>query len=116
MPEPPSIPTAISEPTHVIRPTTPKERIEAIDILRGFALFGILLVNSSHDVAWHFLFEVQWPGILDRTAWWLVHFLASNKFQAVFSFLFGLGFAIQIGGAEKRGTPFFTMYGRRLLV
>ena len=99
-----------------IGPVRPQERIEVIDILRGFALFGILLVNSSHDAPWDFLFEEQWPGILDRTTWWLVHFFGSNKFKALFSLLFGLGFAIQIGRAEKRGAPFFTMYGRRLLI
>ncbi len=55
-----------SIPQPVMGPVRPKERIEVIDILRGFALFGVLLVNSSHDVSWDFLLEEQWPGILDR--------------------------------------------------
>ncbi len=99
-----------------MRPIAAKERIETIDILRGFALFGVLLVNSSHDVSWHFLLEEQWPGIFDRAAWWLVHFLGSNKFQALFSFLFGLGFTIQMRRAEGRGASFLPVYSRRLLV
>ena len=46
MPEQASIPTAIGEPAAVLRPVPARERIEIIDILRGFALFGVILVNT----------------------------------------------------------------------
>ncbi len=34
-----------SHPQVIFRPTNPKERIIQINILRGFAMFGVLLVN-----------------------------------------------------------------------
>ncbi len=45
MPEPTPIATAIAEPTPVMGPIRVRERIEVLDILRGFALFGVLLMN-----------------------------------------------------------------------
>ena len=50
----------------------------------------------------------------ERAAEWLVDFLGSGKFNAMFSFLFGVGFTIQLSRAEARGTPFLATYLRRL--
>ncbi len=47
MPEQPPVPAAIGEPTPVLGPVRPQERIETIDILRGFALFGVILARIS---------------------------------------------------------------------
>lgn len=79
-------------------PTAGGERIAVIDALRGFALFGILLVNMQ-------IFSTPWfdrgasallfPGPLDRAAEWLIRFLAEGKFIALFAFLFGLGIQLQ---------------------
>lgn len=102
-------------PAPTIGPVLPGERIEVIDILRGWAIFGILLVNISHDVGWDYLLAKQWQGTVDRIAWTLVDIFGSGKFYTLFSFLFGLGFALQMGRAESRGAPFFPVYRRRLL-
>ena len=40
----------------------------------------------------------------------------SGKFITIFSFLFGLGFAVQIGRAEHRGASIIPLYRRRLAV
>ncbi len=106
----------MSESKPTIGPVRPKDRIEVIDILRGFALFGVLLVIMSNDQPWWFLFESQWTGMADRAAYHLVEFFAQEKFYTLFSFLFGLGFAIQMGRAESRGVRFFPLYSRRLFV
>jgi uncharacterized protein len=47
---------------------------------------------------------------------WFIAFFAEDRFHALYSFLFGLGFALQLGRAEQRGVPFFSVYRRRLLV
>ncbi len=48
-----------------------------------------------------FLFAKLWSGRTDITALELVHFFGDDKFRTLFSFLFGLGFAIQIGRAVQ---------------
>ena len=87
MREQPSIPTAISEPTNVIRPTTPAERIQVIDILRGWAIFGILVVNMLH-VSGYALFRESWTGSIDEAVAWSIQFFFRIKFVTLFSALF----------------------------
>lgn len=99
-------------------PTQPNERVEVIDILRGFALFGILLVNMMY-FAWPVYTEVigtPWTHPLDKAASWFVSFFAAGKFFTLFSFLFGLGLAVQMQRAEARGVAIVPLYLRRLLI
>lgn len=96
-----------------IGPALGQERIEAVDILRGVAILGILIVNMG-------LFSS--PGdppaqtAVDGTVDRLILFVAQEKFKALFSFLFGLGLAVQMLRAEGRGAPFLPLYARRLCV
>ncbi|MCX7839949.1 MAG: DUF418 domain-containing protein [Anaerolineae bacterium] len=102
-----------------LTPTQPSERIQVIDVLRGFALLGILLVNMDLFARPGFTImlplEATASGI-ERVAHWLVRFLAEGKFYSLFSFLFGLGFAMQMIRGEERGAPVGWTYVRRLLV
>lgn len=114
MREQPSIPTAISEPTNVIRPTTPAERILVIDILRGWAIFGILVVNMLH-VSGYALFRENWTGSIDEAVAWSIQFFFRIKFVTLFSALFGLGFFLQAIRGESREINVIPLYLRRLL-
>ncbi len=96
-------------------PTRPKERIDVIDILRGWAIFGILVVNMMVFAADYLPKAELWPGLGDRTAVYLIRFFGATKFWTLFSFLFGLGFALQLERAKARGVRFFPVYRRRLL-
>jgi len=104
-------------PAPGIGPVPPTERIEVIDVLRGWAVLGILVVNmeifSGPDTP---LREELWTGTAERVTAQLILFLAESKFWTLFSFLFGLGFALQIGRAEARSVPFLPFYVRRLSV
>ncbi len=100
-------------------PVRQSERIQIVDILRGFALFGILLVNMelfSHPIQSFVLPADPNMPWYDQVAQWLVRFLAEGKFYALFSFLFGLGLTLQMGRVEARGGRFAPLYARRLLV
>ena len=97
-------------------PVSLRERIDVVDILRGWAILGMLVTNLSRDLEWHYLFAKLWPGTVDRGAYFLLLFFAKGKFYTLFSFLFGWGFALQMGRAEARGVRFFPLYARRLLV
>ncbi|MDA2913023.1 DUF418 domain-containing protein [Acidobacteriia bacterium AH_259_A11_L15] len=114
------MPVQESAPAPALGPVRPKERIETIDILRGFALLGVILVNTwafqSWSLPWRIGYAEVWTGTANHIAMWMIEFFASGRFFRLFSFLFGLGFALQLGRAEQRGMPFFSVYRRRLLV
>src|ERR1700688_4957242 len=97
-----------------IGPVLAQERIDVVDILRGFAIFGMVVVNFSHDLEWRGWFTKLRPGSADRFAYFLLHFFAAGKFHALFSFLFGWGFALQMDRANARGVRFSPLYARRL--
>ncbi|MDG1491336.1 MAG: DUF418 domain-containing protein, partial [Planctomycetota bacterium] len=110
------------------RPTPSSDRIEFLDVLRGVALFGILVVNlpflglplsEAGDA------PSLWAagGAIGETgggsgAWTaaLIRALAENKFMGLFSLLFGMGLALQVDRAEARGVNPISFYPRRLVV
>lgn len=97
-----------------IGPVSGAERIEAIDILRGIAILGILVVNMGLFSLPEVPMRELWPNALDGTVDRLTLFLAQEKFKTLFSFLFGLGLVVQMMRAEARGGRFLPLYARRL--
>jgi uncharacterized protein len=98
-------------------PVSLGERIQFIDILRGVALFGILTANMRGFFApldAYDLPKVLYPGHADVIAQGIVDTLFQGKFISIFSFLFGLGFAVQMSRATARGASFLGFYPRRL--
>ena len=97
-------------------PTAPAERIEIVDVLRGFALFGILCINifaiANPGSPPGFQFRGSWG---DTLIYGLIIALVESKFFTLFSSLFGLGFAIQLLSAERRGENLIPRFRRRLL-
>ena len=98
-------------------PVTGGERIEAMDIVRGFALLGIFLMNVEFFS--RPLQDIGSEGInstllgLDYAADALVYFFVQSKFWTLFSMLFGMGFAVMIDRAQRAGRPFVLPYLRR---
>jgi len=96
---------------------SPAERVQVLDVLRGFALFGILIINAMSILAVKGstpAFTVDIP-FLDRLLQDLILFFVESKFFTLFSLLFGIGFAIQIQSAERQGTKFLPRISRRML-
>jgi uncharacterized protein len=100
-----------------LTPVQPEERIVVLDVLRGFALLGILTVNlpgaASSGYAWAAGLD-PFPAWWDKTAEWIVDTFFSGKFNSIFSFLFGLGFTIQLTRASERGANVTSVYLRRI--
>jgi uncharacterized protein len=99
-------------------PVQPTERISEIDIVRGIALFGILIVNMSFfkiPVMMDRMPSAFSPG-LDQVVAWLIQLLFTGKFYAIFSFLFGLGFYIFMERTLDKGLELVPLYRRRLMV
>jgi len=93
------------------------ERIDAIDILRGVALLGVLSVNLVSEfrvsIFQQFLPPDPGLGMLDTLVEGLVRVGFEMKAFAVFSFLFGLGLAVQFERLSRTGRPFYWL-ARRL--
>jgi uncharacterized protein len=93
---------------------TESKRIAALDALRGFALFGILIVNAPFflmpDGAIGHYGQMAFPGWHNRAAEFVMSWLFDGKFILIFSFLFGWGLHTQMG----RGSEFAPRYMRRL--
>ena len=93
-------------------PVAATDRILSLDILRGWAVFGMLIVNMGYFSSQ----PLQRPEGADAVAAVLVQLLASGKFWTLFSILFGYGFALQMSRASARGDLFLPVYLRRLSV
>ena len=96
----------------------PSERIVTLDILRGFALMGILIMNMpGFSSSWFAEADGShlWPGPLDQLAEQVRDMLFSGKFNGMFSLLFGLGFTIQFTRMQQQDPLHAsTLYLRRL--
>ncbi|MCH8477043.1 MAG: DUF418 domain-containing protein [Wenzhouxiangella sp.] len=95
------------------------QRLLHLDVLRGFALLGILLVNFEWFVRpLQAIVLGAEPGLsgADHIVDWLIKALAEGKFYALFSMLFGAGFALMAERAQQRNAPFWGLYLRRLLL
>lgn len=90
-------------------------RIPEVDVIRGFALLGILLVNAPVIAGAYGLGSQPGAAFADRLAAWLVTALFTGKFYLLFSFLFGYSFTLQMRTADRDGSPFTARHGRRLL-
>ena len=101
-----------------VGPVSLSERILFIDVLRGLALFGILAANMRAFFAPLDCYDhigVLFHSRADVLAQFFIDAFIQGKFISIFSFLFGMGFAIQMSRAEARGARFLSFYPRRLL-
>lgn len=101
-------------PTHRhTEPLAPSERADLLDALRGFALFGVLTANMigfSGALKPHVDLSIA-ATMIEFGLNWLVH----GKFYSIFSLLFGVGFALQLGRLETRDEG-VARYMRRLAI
>lgn len=107
------------ERTAPLAPVAPEERIVILDVLRGFALFGIAVMNmggfntpaglGTRDT--HYF-----PALYDRGMDLFTGVIFAGKANSIFSFLFALGFTIQMQRAAAKGQPFVLSYLRRIAI
>jgi uncharacterized protein len=95
--------------------TLPRSRIDALDVLRGFALCGILLVNIQPVTRFEYAAPGPHPVSLDDPSGWL-QLLVQQRFFPIFSLLFGIGFALLLASAADRTPHPRLVLLRRLLV
>src|SRR4051812_10113545 len=103
LPTAPAIAAAPSAPA----PIDSDERLHTLDILRGLALAGMILVH------FHQRLEKPATGVEDLIGWF-VYIFVEQKAWGTFAFLFGVGFAVFLRRLESRGVAIIPLYLRRL--
>jgi uncharacterized protein len=96
-----------------------EERLQSLDIMRGLALLGVVLVNMPYYNTPPFALFArigQWTAPADRTVELALRFLLQGKIYGMLAFLLGVGIAVQLGRAEAAGVRFRPLYLRRMLV
>lgn len=106
-------------PAPVPAPIRTEERIDQIDILRGFALFGVLVINLLFEfrvsIFQQFVSAPPATHTLDRWIQTYLPIVLEMKAFALFSLLFGIGLAIQFDRIRTRRGPVAKLLVRRLL-
>lgn len=101
-----------------LTPVTAGERYEAVDVLRGFAVLGILAMNIY---AFAMPFAAYTNPLLHGGSgvhigtWVFTHLVFDQKFMTIFAMLFGAGLILMHERAEARGGSVFWVYCRRML-
>ena len=101
-------------------PVSLTERSDILDVLRGFALLGVMLDNLGGFTGWIFLGQQEreslftWPadGILGLVE---ITFI-KGKFYSLFSLLFGIGFSVILIRSEQKGINPLRIFYRRLFI
>lgn len=100
-------------------PVPPSNRIEGIDVLRGLALFGVLTINIVFEfrvsIFEQFLSPAGTIPAIDRALGDVLAAAVELKALALFSFLFGVGLAIQFDRLTNNPRR-LTLLIRRLVV
>lgn len=95
-------------------------RLQVVDALRGFALFGILIVHCSQCFSAQKLpenlYQIYIDGSLNGLMNDKIALLFENKFYTLFSFLFGLSFSIILSRSPESPTVFKRIFLRRMLI
>ena len=104
-----------------IGPVKAKERIITLDILRGIALLGVLIANAYLWFNGLYFLLPEYGEQLQRFSHDSVTFhtlsaFVEGKAITTFSFLFGLGFALQMARARTKGTRFMAFFSRRMAI
>jgi len=95
-------------------------RVDAADVLRGFAVMAIILLHAIE----HFNFyqfpdtsgQPVWLNFLDKAVWDGLFFAFGGKAYAIFALLFGFSFFIQHDNQRLRGNDFRLRFCWRLVL
>ena len=100
-------------------PTALPDRIQALDVLRGIAVLGILIMNiqSFSMIEAAYINPTAYGDLagLNKWVWILSHVFACEKFMTIFSVLFGAGIILLTRKLEARGMSAAGIHYRRTL-
>lgn len=93
-------------------------RIDVADVLRGFAVMGIVVLHTIEHYNFYSFPEVtsEWLRFTDKLVWESMFFTFGGKAYAIFALLFGLSFFIQDNNQAKKGKDFRKRFAWRLVL
>ena len=104
--------------TEKIAPVLKKNRVEILDVIRGFAIFGIIIANIQSWSGYKFIPFEQLATLpyydYNELLKYLFMFFIDTKFYTLFSILFGIGFYLQFNKQRDNQDPFMKTYRKRL--
>ena len=99
-------------------PSIPGERNITIDVIRGVALLGILVMNvqSFSMPSGAYMNPTVWGDLsgANYLVWFFSALLGDSKFMAMFSMLFGAGILLMSDRLESTGRPLVSVHYRRM--
>lgn len=100
-------------------PIKESKRLMWIDATRGFAIFGIFMVNVGAFSAPYFMYGGEaeaWPGDIDHFVQGIIDVFFQASFYPLFSLLFGFGFQIMVDRLTEKGSAVYSILFRRMLI
>ncbi|MCP1676535.1 uncharacterized protein J2T57_003696 [Natronocella acetinitrilica] len=100
-------------------PRAASSRLPVLDVLRGMAILGILLMNiqSFGRLSPEYLNPKALgdPQTLDWIVWLINHLIADEKFISILTLLFGAGFLLMAQNSRDNRVDFERKFRRRML-
>ncbi|ACV27833.1 DUF418 domain-containing protein [Kangiella koreensis] len=104
--------------TTALLPTSSEQRYQALDLIRGVAVLGILIMNIyafSNIFAYYMNpYALGEPSDSDVWVWSITHIFADQKFYTLFSMLFGAGIMLMAERAKAQGISAAKYHYRRI--
>lgn len=95
-----------------LRPLSHTQRDGTLDLLRGFALAGVLFMFCVHDIGTSQNYKAT---LLDEIIAWPKWILVENRMYTMLILIFGIGFHVQLKKAEAKGASLLPFFLRRIL-
>ncbi len=96
------------------QPLQPDQRTAIVDVLRGWALLGVVLMNYADYCYMGLDFRTTEPGLLEDVLQTIANVLFAAKSWTMLSFLFGYGFGVLMANVAGKGLNPVKFFGRRM--
>lgn len=104
------------ENSQTLKPIQANQRVIIIDILRGWALLGIIFMNFSDFFADQIDPETYNPSLSDSILMYFFHILFSTKCWTLLAILFGVGFTIFYEKAKTKVDNINLFFIKRMFI
>jgi len=95
-----------------LQPLSQSSRDTSLDMLRGFALAGVLLTFCAGDIGSSSAYT---NNVLDEAVKWTKYILIENRMYTTLIIIFGIGFHVQLEKAKQKGVSIVPVFMRRLV-